>query len=276
MTGTVNDFIAFAESQLGVPYVYGGSSPATGFDCSGLVEWCAAQCGVTVARTTQGEWVDPGLEHIAEPELGCLVEFQVTIDSGYPPQHVGIWLQPGVMIDAPTTGEDVSYQPIPDNSVIWPIGYLRITGLSAPAPIPPPVPSAVIKKISGRYGVLNAPVTAIVSTKSGQGYTEVAADGGTFCYGDAVFLGSLANLKLVGPIVDAAGTPDGKGLYMVGTDGGVFALGDAKFYGSAAGKKLVAPITSIGVTPSGKGYWLTGADGGIFAYGVAGFHGTPA
>jgi hypothetical protein len=179
------------------------------------------------------------------------------------------------MIDAPMTGEDVSYQPIPDNSFIWPIGYLRITGLGAPAPVPPPVPSAVIKTISGRYGVLNAPVTAIVSTKTGRGYTEVASDGGTFCYGDAKFLGSLANLKLKGPIVDADGTPTGNGLYMVGTDGGVFCFGDAQFHGSAAGKKLVAPITSIEVTPSGKGYWLTGADGGVFSYGDAKYQGSP-
>ena len=144
-------------------------------------------------------------------------------------------------------------------------------------PNPPvaPVPE-IVKQLSGKAGNLNAPIVAIVSTPSGQGYIEVGADGGTFNYGDAPFLGSLGGLKLNAPIVDAALTTDGKGLWLVATDGGVFCFGGAGFHGSMGGTKLAAPVVSIKGTPSNQGYWLVGADGGIFAFGDAGFHGTAA
>lgn len=144
-----------------------------------------------------------------------------------------------------------------------------------PPPTPPIPPAWIVKPLSGKYGNLNAPMVAIVPTKTGNGYTEVASDGGTFAYGDAKFLGSLAGAHLNAPIVDAVGTPDGEGLVMVGTDGGVFCFGTAKYEGGMGGKSLNAPVVAIALTPTGAGYWLTGADGGVFAYGDAGFHGSP-
>jgi hypothetical protein len=49
--------------------------------------------------------------------------------------------------------------------------------------------------------MLNAPVVGIAVTHSGQGYWEVGADGGVFTYGDAPFLGSMAGIRLNGPVV---------------------------------------------------------------------------
>ncbi|MDE1904823.1 MAG: hypothetical protein KGH75_00040 [Rhodospirillales bacterium] len=144
-----------------------------------------------------------------------------------------------------------------------------------PAPSGPP-PQWTTKPLSGKFGNLNAPTVAIVHTPSGNGYTEVAADGGTFAYGDAPFLGSLAGAHLNAPIIDAVGTPDGRGLVMVATDGGVFCFGTAQYEGAMGGKPLNAPVVSIALHPNGGGYWLLGADGGIFAFGTAGFHGSPA
>ena len=40
--------VAAAMSQLGVPYVYGGTTPGAGFDCSGLAQWCCARAGIAV------------------------------------------------------------------------------------------------------------------------------------------------------------------------------------------------------------------------------------
>ena len=140
---------------------------------------------------------------------------------------------------------------------------------------PPVVPSAwLVKAVGGKFGNLNAPIVAIVPTPNGQGYTLVASDGGTFAYGGAPFLGSLAGAHLNSPIVDAAGTADGRGLLMVGTDGGVFAFGTAAFYGSMGGHPLNAPIVAVALTSAG--YWMTAADGGIFAFGNAPFAGSPA
>lgn len=148
------------------------------------------------------------------------------------------------------------------------------TGPPPAAPTPPPSP--IMKPLAGKFGNLNAPIVALVPTKSGQGYTEVGADGGTFNYGDAQFLGSLASVHLHAPIVDAKRTSTGKGMVLAGTDGGIFCLGDAPFEGSEGGQHLNAPVVSLGLTPNNKGYWLCGADGGVFSFGDAAFHGTPA
>jgi hypothetical protein len=158
-------------------------------------------------------------------------------------------------------------------------GLTVFDGPAPPGPTPGPTPPAgspIVKPLTGRYGTLNAPIVAVVPTPSGEGYTLVGADGGTFDYGDAPFLGSLAGKPLNAPIVDAVRTPDGKGLVLVGTDGGIFTFGDAPFEGSEGGTKLNAPVVSIGLTPDGKGYWLVAADGGVFTFGDAPFAGTPA
>ena len=63
----------------------------------------------------------------------------------------------------------------------------------------------------------------------------MAADGGIFSFGDALFRGSAGGLSLVQPIVGMARTADGGGYWLVASDGGIFNYGDAPFYGSAAG-----------------------------------------
>ncbi|MBQ3338408.1 MAG: C40 family peptidase, partial [Atopobiaceae bacterium] len=45
-----------AYSQLGVPYVWGGSSPYEGLDCSGLTQWCYAQAGISIAHYTETQY----------------------------------------------------------------------------------------------------------------------------------------------------------------------------------------------------------------------------
>ena len=67
------------------------------------------------------------------------------------------------------------------------------------------------------------------ATPDGGGYWLVAADGGVFAYGDALFLGSMGGKHLDSPVVGMASTPDGGGYWLVAADGGVFAYGDAKF-----------------------------------------------
>ena len=114
---------------------------------------------------------------------------------------------------------------------------------------------------------------ATIVDDDGAGYRMVAADGGVFSFGDAVFAGGLGAIKLNEPIVGMASTPSGKGYWLVARDGGIFAFGDALFYGSTGAIKLNQPIVGIAVTPSGKGYWLVASDGGVFAFGGAVFVG---
>jgi hypothetical protein len=107
------------------------------------------------------------------------------------------------------------------------------------------------------------------STKSGDGYWMVAADGGVFCFGDAEFHGSMGGQPINAPIVGVARTRSGGGYWLVGADGGIFSFGDAEFFGSMGSQKLNAPVTDIRVTPSGKGYWLVAEDWGLFSFGDA-------
>ncbi len=79
---------------------------------------------------------------------------------------------------------------------------------------------------------LTKPASAILSTKSGNGYWLIAEDGGVFTFGDARFFGSMGGRPLNAPIVGAAIHPTGNGYWLVGADGGVFAFGAAVFHGS--------------------------------------------
>jgi len=134
---------------------------------------------------------------------------------------------------------------------------------------------------------LNAPITAIVSTPTGNGYWLIAKDGGVFDFGNAPFLGSTYTYGLTGlsgskpldaPVIGAIATPSGQGYYMVAADGGVFDFGDAHFEGSAydlgytglGGKNpLPAPVSSLMVNPNGSGYYALCKNGTILAIGGA-------
>ena len=67
----------------------------------------------------------------------------------------------------------------------------------------------------------------MAATPDGQGYWEVASDGGIFSFGDAGFFGSMGGNPLDQPVVGMAATPDGRGYWLVASDGGIFSFGDA-------------------------------------------------
>ena len=113
-----------AEKYLGTPYVWGGSSPETGFDCSGYVCWVLNQSGWDVARTTaNGLWQQSAKvsEHEAKP--GDLVFFEGTYDTPGA-SHVGLYVGDGMMISA---GDPIKYSNI--HSSYWDkhlLGFGRI------------------------------------------------------------------------------------------------------------------------------------------------------
>jgi cell wall-associated NlpC family hydrolase len=59
--------VSYAESEIGTPYVYGGDTPQTGFDCSGLVVWAYGLAGVVVPRVANDQWHDE--PHVALSDL---------------------------------------------------------------------------------------------------------------------------------------------------------------------------------------------------------------
>jgi cell wall-associated NlpC family hydrolase len=106
--------VSYAESQIGTPYVYGGDSPESGFDCSGLVVWAYGLAGVVVPRVANDQWHDE--PHVALDDLvpGDLVFFGSGTASGQSyAEHVGIYIGDSAMVDAPYTGADVRVDTIP-------------------------------------------------------------------------------------------------------------------------------------------------------------------
>jgi cell wall-associated NlpC family hydrolase len=88
---------SIALGELGVPYVWGGASPA-GFDCSGLVMWVYAQLGISLPHYTVAQW--NATLPISSPAPGDLVFFNGL-------GHVGIYIGGGRFVDAPHTGSVV-------------------------------------------------------------------------------------------------------------------------------------------------------------------------
>ncbi|HLG93038.1 MAG TPA: CHAP domain-containing protein, partial [Acidimicrobiales bacterium] len=120
---------------------------------------------------------------------------------------------------------------------------------------------------------LNAPIVGMAATPDGQGYWEVASDGGIFSFGDARFFGSMGGHPLNRPIVGMAATPDGQGYWEVASDGGIFSFGDAGFHGSMGGTGLDAPVRTMAADRAGAGYWMVGERGAVFSFGAAPFYG---
>ena len=105
-----------AESQIGVPYVWGGETPGQGFDCSGLTQWAWAQAGFSIPRTTETQW--PALSHVALSALqpGDLL-FYYNLDGDHAVDHVVMYAGSGpygtsTTIAAAHSGTTVSFEPL--------------------------------------------------------------------------------------------------------------------------------------------------------------------
>ena len=106
--------ITEAEKYLGYPYVWGGSSPSTSFDCSGFVSWVINHCGNgwNVGRqTANGLMGKCDIIPKSEAEPGDLIFFQKTYNTSGA-SHVGIYVGNGMMIHC---GNPISYASIETN-----------------------------------------------------------------------------------------------------------------------------------------------------------------
>ena len=76
----------------GWTYVYGGDSPSTSFDCSGLVQWCYGKAGIALPRTAQEQYNVTQHIPLSEAKAGDLVFFHSTYNAGTYITHVGLYL----------------------------------------------------------------------------------------------------------------------------------------------------------------------------------------
>lgn len=97
--------ITTAKKMLGVRYRYGGTSPAKGFDCSGLVQYSHKAGGIHLPRTTSQQY--KASKPIAKKFLapGDLVFFKTAVSRAI--SHVGIYLGNNLFIHAPSSGKKV-------------------------------------------------------------------------------------------------------------------------------------------------------------------------
>lgn len=111
--GSRAQVLAVAARYSGVPYRWGGTTPA-GFDCSGYVQYVFKQIGVNLPRTS-GAQASAGVRVSAsEARPGDLV---------YKPGHVGIYAGNGMMYDAPRSGKPVSKR-----KIWFTASYIRVIG----------------------------------------------------------------------------------------------------------------------------------------------------
>ena len=113
---TVQALMEEAARYLGYPYVWGGSSPSTSFDCSGFVCWVFTNSGVhNLPRTTaQGIYDQCTPVSASEAKAGDIIFFTGTYNSAGAVSHVGIYCGNGVMIHC---GDPIKYASI--NTPYW-------------------------------------------------------------------------------------------------------------------------------------------------------------
>lgn len=111
-SASASSVAALAMQYVGVPYVWGGSSPS-GFDCSGLVSYVYAQFGVSLPHQSEGIRAAGTVVSASEARPGDVVWW---------PGHVGIYMGNGMMVDAANESIGVQYAAVYSGAT-----YLRIS-----------------------------------------------------------------------------------------------------------------------------------------------------
>ncbi len=121
-----------ARSQIGTRYTYGGSSPETGFDCSGLTSWSWKQAGVTsIPRTSSGQhaWTERISRSQLEP--GDLV-FYSSGGPGGTVSHVAMYVGDGTIVHARNSSMPVREDRLDSYWTSNLVGYGRIPASALP------------------------------------------------------------------------------------------------------------------------------------------------
>jgi cell wall-associated NlpC family hydrolase len=141
--------LQIAERYMGTPYKWGGASPETGFDCSGLVQWSYEQLGIDLPRVTDQQFqVGVHISNVDDLRPGDIVFFRDS--TGYI-HHEGMYIGNHQFVHAPHTGDVIKISSLDEPYYKEQFaGGSDVSGLAAgggggavppPSP-PPPVPEA--------------------------------------------------------------------------------------------------------------------------------------
>ena len=178
-TTTADAVIAEAKKYVGMPYVWGGSSPADGgMDCSGLLQYVYGKYGVDLPRVSADQ-ARAGVEvgSLAEARPGDLVAWDNS-SRNVGADHIAMYLGDGMILDAPRTGLDIRIISIEDAGLGTPDYIRRVlpdSPVTSSAPVAAPsstssvagVPYADLFNAAGRqYGVDPVLLAAMSRTES--------------------------------------------------------------------------------------------------------------
>lgn len=171
--------VELAKEHLGTPYVWGGETPETGFDCSGLIQYVYKQVGIDIPRVSadQARAGVPvsGLEN-ARP--GDLLAFNSPVD------HIGIYAGNNMMVVAPRTGDVVKMQKV----TATPTAIRRILPEETAAPSPLNRTSSLsaldsssfedlFQQIGSQYGISPKLLSSVAQAESGMNPQAVSKAG---------------------------------------------------------------------------------------------------
>lgn len=198
--GTAEAFVKKVRSYIGVPYVWGGTNPKTGLDCSGLVQTAAREVGVTLPRVTYDQQ-HSGVEvdGIKNAKPGDLL---ITRNSG----HVAVYVGNGKAIHAPRPGKTVTEANVSDLGPIVTIRRVMRSAGDAPGAAVPtgnalPAANAAAKATSrvtpAASGGRPAAANAVSDNPATQNHgSPVAPSADAVGAGLVSLLGALGNAAL--------------------------------------------------------------------------------
>ncbi|MGB8652344.1 MAG: C40 family peptidase, partial [Mycobacteriales bacterium] len=103
--------IAFAQAQLGKPYVWGATGPDS-YDCSGLTGAAYHAAGLDLPRTAREQWYSGPQVGLGDLQPGDLLFWADDLTDPATIHHVALYVGAGLMIAAPHTGDVVRVQPV--------------------------------------------------------------------------------------------------------------------------------------------------------------------
>jgi peptidoglycan DL-endopeptidase CwlO len=110
--GVAGTAINFALGEVGKPYVWGATGPAT-YDCSGLIMRAFQTAGINLPRVSREQFYSGGHVPVAQAQPGDLLFYATDRNDPATIHHVVLYMGDGKMVEAPYSGEQVRVQPVP-------------------------------------------------------------------------------------------------------------------------------------------------------------------